>query len=122
MPATRKLILIVIDGLTLEAVERATAEGLRAGVKSSHGLVAATAGNYGGKLGPYHIRLHDVLLSILIERTGQISDEGELVSIGFLFPALAEPHLYPGAGWTVMEGPRAVAELTIKAVLIKAPY
>ncbi|KAJ3059936.1 hypothetical protein HK102_009749 [Quaeritorhiza haematococci] len=52
---------IVIDGLTLEAVERATAEGLRAGAKSSHGVVAATAGNYGGKLGPHHIRLHDVL-------------------------------------------------------------
>jgi len=52
---------IVIDGLSLEAVERATAEGLRAGSRSSRGVVAATAGNYGGKLGPFHIRLHDVL-------------------------------------------------------------
>ena len=25
------------------------------------GIVAITAGNYGGKLGPFHIRLHDVL-------------------------------------------------------------
>ncbi len=50
---------IVIDGLTLEAVERATAEGLRAGVKP--GIVQLTAGNYGGKLGPFPIRLHDVL-------------------------------------------------------------
>ena len=50
---------IVIDGLTLEAVERATAVGLRAGAKS--GIVQITAGNYGGKLGPFHIRLVDVL-------------------------------------------------------------
>jgi formylmethanofuran--tetrahydromethanopterin N-formyltransferase len=49
---------IVIDGLTLEAVERATAVGLRAG--SLPGIVAITAGNYGGKLGPFHIRLTNV--------------------------------------------------------------
>ena len=49
---------IVIDGLTLEAVERATAAGIRgvpAGDREDHG------GNYGGKLGPFHIRLLDVL-------------------------------------------------------------
>jgi formylmethanofuran--tetrahydromethanopterin N-formyltransferase len=50
---------IVCDGLTLEAVERATAAGLRAGCQPA--IVAITAGNYGGKLGPYHIRLHDVM-------------------------------------------------------------
>jgi formylmethanofuran--tetrahydromethanopterin N-formyltransferase len=50
---------IVIDGLTLEAVERATAVGLRAAC--SHDLVQVSAGNYGGKLGPFHIRLTDVL-------------------------------------------------------------
>jgi formylmethanofuran--tetrahydromethanopterin N-formyltransferase len=50
---------IVIDGLTLEAVERATALGIRAGCRS--GIVQITAGNYGGKLGPFHIRLRDVL-------------------------------------------------------------
>ena len=49
---------IVIDGLTLEAVERATAVGLREGTRP--GIVAITAGNYGGKLGPFHIRLRDV--------------------------------------------------------------
>lgn len=52
---------IVIDGLTLEAVERATAEGVRAAVRGERGLVAISSGNYGGKLGPHHIRLHDVL-------------------------------------------------------------
>ena len=50
---------IVIDGLTLEAVERATVAGIRAGC--AFDLVQVSAGNYGGKLGPYHIRLYDVL-------------------------------------------------------------
>jgi formylmethanofuran--tetrahydromethanopterin N-formyltransferase len=50
---------IVIDGLSIEAVERATAAGVRAGCR--RGIVQITAGNYGGKLGPFHIRLHDVL-------------------------------------------------------------
>ncbi len=50
---------IVIDGLTLEAVEQATTAGLRAGCRP--GVLQITAGNYGGKLGPFHIRLHDVL-------------------------------------------------------------
>ncbi len=50
---------IVIDGLTLASVEMATAVGIRAAIKP--GIVQITAGNYGGKLGPFHIRLHDVL-------------------------------------------------------------
>jgi formylmethanofuran--tetrahydromethanopterin N-formyltransferase len=50
---------VVIDGLTLEAVERATVAGIRAGDRPE--VVAITAGNYGGKLGPFHIRLLDVL-------------------------------------------------------------
>lgn len=50
---------VVIDGLTLEAVERATALGLRAAAQP--GVTHLSAGNYGGKLGPHHIRLHDVL-------------------------------------------------------------
>ncbi len=50
---------IVIDGLTLESVEQATALGLHAGARP--GVVQITAGNYGGKLGPFHIRLRDVL-------------------------------------------------------------
>jgi formylmethanofuran--tetrahydromethanopterin N-formyltransferase len=51
---------IVIDGLTLEAVERATAAGLHTAVRHEKSLVAITAGNYGGKLGPYHVRLQEV--------------------------------------------------------------
>jgi formylmethanofuran--tetrahydromethanopterin N-formyltransferase len=51
---------IVIDGLTLEAVEQATAIGVRTAA-SRPGVVAITAGNYGGSLGPHHIHLLDVL-------------------------------------------------------------
>ncbi len=50
---------IVIDGLTLESVERATAAGILAGCRP--GIVRITAGNYGGKLGPFHIRLCEVM-------------------------------------------------------------
>jgi formylmethanofuran--tetrahydromethanopterin N-formyltransferase len=56
---TRCAYEIVIDGLTLEAVERATALGIRAGMKT--GILGIAAGNYGGKLGPFHIRLREVL-------------------------------------------------------------
>jgi formylmethanofuran--tetrahydromethanopterin N-formyltransferase len=58
-PGVECVYEIVIDGLTLEAVERATAVGIRAGAMA--GVVRITAGNYGGKLGPFHIRLPDVL-------------------------------------------------------------
>ena len=51
---------VVIDGLTLAAVEQATAAGIRAAA-AAPGVVRITAGNYGGKLGPHHIRLRDVL-------------------------------------------------------------
>jgi formylmethanofuran--tetrahydromethanopterin N-formyltransferase len=61
MPAEARCTYeIVIDGLSLEAVERATAVGVRAAASGS-GVLAVTAGNYGGNLGPHHIRLLDVL-------------------------------------------------------------
>ncbi|WP_406697026.1 formylmethanofuran--tetrahydromethanopterin N-formyltransferase [Singulisphaera sp. Ch08] len=58
-PEVQCVYEIVIDGLTLESVERATALGIRAGAVPR--IVEITAGNYGGKLGPFHIRLPDVL-------------------------------------------------------------
>ncbi len=58
-PGVETAYEIVVDGLTLEAVERATAAGIRAGARP--GVVRITAGNYGGKLGPFHIRPLDVL-------------------------------------------------------------
>ncbi|MFP3985196.1 MAG: formylmethanofuran--tetrahydromethanopterin N-formyltransferase [Candidatus Bathyarchaeia archaeon] len=51
---------IVINGLSLDSVKKAMAEGLRAAVKVP-GVVRISAGNYGGKLGPYHVYLKEVL-------------------------------------------------------------
>ncbi len=50
---------IVIDGLTLEAVEEAMRRGMKAAAKP--GIKQITAGNYGGDLGKYHIGLHGLL-------------------------------------------------------------
>jgi formylmethanofuran--tetrahydromethanopterin N-formyltransferase len=50
---------IVIDGLTLSAVEDAMRAGVRAACRP--GVVKITAGNYGGKLGPHHVHLHKLL-------------------------------------------------------------
>jgi len=51
---------IVINGLTLEAVKRAMGEGIRAAARFSD-VVRISAGNYGGKLGPYKAFLKEVL-------------------------------------------------------------
>lgn len=51
---------IVINGLDLDAVKRAMAEGIRAAVKVP-GVVKISAGNYGGKLGPFKAYLKEVL-------------------------------------------------------------
>jgi len=60
-PDARCAYEMVIDGLDLEAVERATAAGLHALEMKPTAIALITAGNYGGKLGPFHIRLRDVL-------------------------------------------------------------
>jgi formylmethanofuran--tetrahydromethanopterin N-formyltransferase len=50
---------IVIDGLDLAAVEEATRAGVRAACRP--GIRRISAGNYGGKLGPFHLHLHKLL-------------------------------------------------------------
>jgi formylmethanofuran--tetrahydromethanopterin N-formyltransferase len=50
---------IVIDGLDVPAVEEATRVGVRAACVP--GVLGISAGNYGGKLGPYHFHLHKLL-------------------------------------------------------------
>ncbi|MBM3820041.1 MAG: formylmethanofuran--tetrahydromethanopterin N-formyltransferase [Acidimicrobiia bacterium] len=52
---------IVVDGLDRPAIE----DSLRAGIDAAcrPGVVAITAGNYGGKLGKHHFRLHDLCAS-----------------------------------------------------------
>jgi formylmethanofuran--tetrahydromethanopterin N-formyltransferase len=51
---------IVINGLTLEAVKRAMGEGIKAAIKVP-GVLRISAGNYGGRLGPYKAFLREVL-------------------------------------------------------------
>ncbi len=57
---------IVIDGLTFDDIAKAMRAGIQAicalnknGKKS--GVKRISAGNYGGKLGPHHFKLHEVL-------------------------------------------------------------
>jgi formylmethanofuran--tetrahydromethanopterin N-formyltransferase len=51
---------IVINGLDIDAVKRAMAEGIKAAVKVPC-VERISAGNYGGKLGPYKAHLKEVL-------------------------------------------------------------
>lgn len=51
---------IVIDGLTFESVREAMRAGLHAASRHE-GLTLITAGNYGGKLGPHHFYLRELL-------------------------------------------------------------
>ena len=54
---------IVIDGLSVEAINLATKVGVRAACTRGRkgGIVAISAGNYGGNLGPFHFKLHACL-------------------------------------------------------------
>lgn len=62
-PATRCVLEIVIDGLTEADVGAAMRAGMQAGIAigAAGGLLRISAGNYGGKLGPYHFHLHKLL-------------------------------------------------------------
>ncbi|MDO9517903.1 MAG: formylmethanofuran--tetrahydromethanopterin N-formyltransferase [Methanosarcinaceae archaeon] len=51
---------IVINGISVDAVGKATAAGIKAAV-TIPGVKKITAGNYGGTLGPYKFNLHDLL-------------------------------------------------------------
>jgi formylmethanofuran--tetrahydromethanopterin N-formyltransferase len=54
---------IVIDGLTEADVAAAMRVGMEAaiGIGPAGGLLRISAGNYGGKLGPFHFHLHKLL-------------------------------------------------------------
>jgi formylmethanofuran--tetrahydromethanopterin N-formyltransferase len=78
---------IVIDGLTPEAVSGAMRAGIAAACRP--GVRAITAGNYGGKLGPYQFRLRDIM-----RRDGS---SGADQKHGPNIPFPATPILEPGA-------------------------
>lgn len=60
---TRCVLEIVIDGLSEADVAAAMRAGLHAGIElgAARGLLRISAGNYGGKLGPFHFHLHKLL-------------------------------------------------------------
>jgi len=62
-PETRCVMEIVIDGLTEADVAAAMRAGLDAGIAfgAERGLLRISAGNYGGKLGPFHFHLHKLM-------------------------------------------------------------
>jgi formylmethanofuran--tetrahydromethanopterin N-formyltransferase len=50
---------IVVDGLDRAAIENSMRAGIEAACRP--GIVEITAGNYGGKLGKHHFRLHALM-------------------------------------------------------------
>lgn len=62
-PQTRCVLEIVIDGLTEADVGAAMRVGMQAAIAigAAGGALRISAGNYGGKLGPFHFHLHKLL-------------------------------------------------------------
>jgi formylmethanofuran--tetrahydromethanopterin N-formyltransferase len=57
--SVNSVLEIVVDGLDRPAIETALRAGIEAACRP--GVVEITAGNYGGKLGKHHFRLHDLV-------------------------------------------------------------
>jgi formylmethanofuran--tetrahydromethanopterin N-formyltransferase len=57
--AVSAVLEIVVDGLDRPAIEQALRVGIEAACRP--GVVQISAGNYGGKLGKHHFRLHDLV-------------------------------------------------------------
>ena len=62
-PDVGAVLEIVIDGLSPAAVTHAMRVGIDAVVAlgAAHGVRRVSAGDYGGKLGKYHFRLHEIM-------------------------------------------------------------
>jgi formylmethanofuran--tetrahydromethanopterin N-formyltransferase len=62
-PETAAVLEIVIDGLAEAQVRNAMRAGIDAVCKvgAAGGILRVSAGNYGGKLGQFHFRLHEIM-------------------------------------------------------------
>jgi formylmethanofuran--tetrahydromethanopterin N-formyltransferase len=62
-PECESVMEIVIDGLTKEDIDEAMKVGIQAvcGLGAAQGIRRISAGNYGGKLGPFHFHLQEIL-------------------------------------------------------------
>jgi len=73
LPAECGVVLeIVIDALTSQGVSDSMRAGLHAATEigGRHGLIAVTAGNYGGNLGRHHYHLRDLLARDYAKKEG----------------------------------------------------
>jgi formylmethanofuran--tetrahydromethanopterin N-formyltransferase len=62
-PEVESVMEIVIDGLTKEDIDKAMRVGIQAvcALGAENGIRRISAGNYGGKLGPFHFHLQEIM-------------------------------------------------------------
>jgi formylmethanofuran--tetrahydromethanopterin N-formyltransferase len=62
-PEVESVMEIVIDGLTKEDIDKAMRVGIEAvcALGAENGIRRISAGNYGGKLGPFHFHLQEIM-------------------------------------------------------------
>jgi formylmethanofuran--tetrahydromethanopterin N-formyltransferase len=62
-PDIESVMEIVIDGLSKEDIDKAMRVGIQAvcDLGAAHGIQRISAGNYGGKLGPFHFHLQEIM-------------------------------------------------------------
>lgn len=62
-PEIESVMEIVIDGLTKEDIDKAIRAGIQAAcdLGAANGIKRISAGNYGGKLGPFHFHLQEIM-------------------------------------------------------------
>jgi formylmethanofuran--tetrahydromethanopterin N-formyltransferase len=62
-PDIESVMEIVIDGLTKEDIDKAMRVGIQAvcDIGAAGGIKRISAGNYGGKLGPFHFHLQEIM-------------------------------------------------------------
>jgi len=62
-PECESVMEIVIDGLTKEDIDKAMKVGIQAvcNLGAAQGIRRISAGNYGGKLGPFHFHLQEIM-------------------------------------------------------------
>lgn len=63
-PEIESVMEIVIDGLTKEDIDKAMRVGIQAvcDLGAANGIKRISAGNYGGKLGPFHFHLQEIMV------------------------------------------------------------
>ena len=62
-PDIESVMEIVIDGLTKDDIDKAMRVGIQAvcDLGAENGIMRISAGNYGGKLGPFHFHLQEIM-------------------------------------------------------------